>query len=114
MERGRVFAFRGAWLYSKGRSVVHLVDFSPTDEAQKPDPGVVHHVASSSLGSGMKRRLQARRVEFESRQVLVGALWRIFVRDPNGVMVELNYHGAARKKGWPRRHEGSEEAEVER
>jgi catechol 2,3-dioxygenase-like lactoylglutathione lyase family enzyme len=39
------FAVPGAWLYSEGRAVVHLVDISPTIEAQKPDSGVVHHVA---------------------------------------------------------------------
>src|SRR5580700_6226229 len=39
------FAFPGAWMYSEGKPVVHLVDISSTDEQQKPDSGVVHHVA---------------------------------------------------------------------
>ena len=39
------FAFPGAWMYSEGKPVVHLVDISQTDEPQKPDSGVVHHVA---------------------------------------------------------------------
>ena len=39
------FTFPGAWMYSEGKPVVHLVDISPTDEQQKPDSGVVHHVA---------------------------------------------------------------------
>jgi catechol 2,3-dioxygenase-like lactoylglutathione lyase family enzyme len=89
------FAFPGAWLYSEGRAVVHLVDISPTDEAQKPDSGVVHHVAFISRDfAGMKRRLQAKDVEFEARQVPGGELWQIFIRDPNGVMIELNYEAA--------------------
>jgi len=93
------FVFPGAWLYSEGHAVVHLVDISPTDEAQKPDSGVVHHVAFVSRDfAGMKKRLQARGVEFEARQVPGGALWQIFVRDPNGVMIELNYE-AAREQG---------------
>ena len=92
------FAFPGAWLYSEGRAVVHLVDISPTDEAQKPDSGVVHHVAFISRDfAGMKQRLQARGVEFEARQVPGGALWQIFIRDPNGVMIELNYEAAKEK-----------------
>lgn len=92
------FAFPGAWMYSEGRAVVHLVDISPTDEAQKPDSGVVHHVAFVSRGfAGMKQRLQARGVEFEARQVPGGELWQIFVRDPNGVMIELNYEAAKEK-----------------
>ena len=39
------FAFPGAWMYSEGKAVVHLVDISKTEEPQKPDSGVVHHVA---------------------------------------------------------------------
>ena len=89
------FAFPGAWLYSEGRAVVHLVDISPTDEPQKPDSGVVHHVAFASQGfRGMKQRLQAKGVEFEAREVPGGDLWQIFIRDPNGVMIELNYESA--------------------
>src|SRR3974390_3828602 len=44
------FAFPGAWMYSEGKAVVHIVDISKTDEAQKPDSGVVHHVAFVSRG----------------------------------------------------------------
>ena len=55
------FAFPGAWMYSEGKPVVHLVDISPTDEPQKPDSGVVHHVAFASQGfTGMKQRLKSK------------------------------------------------------
>ncbi len=92
------FAFPGAWLYSEGRAVVHLVDISPTDEEQKPDSGVVHHVAFISRGfDDMKQRLAKKGVEFEARQVPGGELWQIFIRDPNGVMIELNYEAAKEK-----------------
>src|SRR5260363_266975 len=64
------FAFPGAWMYSEGRAVVHLVDISPTSEAQKPDSGVVHHVAFVSRGfAAMKARLAAKGMPFEARQV---------------------------------------------
>ena len=53
------FAFPGAWMYSEGKAVVHIVDISKTDEPQKPDSGVVHHVAFASRGfDGMRERLQ--------------------------------------------------------
>ena len=46
-------------MYSEGKAVVHLVDISKTDEPQKPDSGVVHHVAFASSGfDGMKQRLE--------------------------------------------------------
>jgi catechol 2,3-dioxygenase-like lactoylglutathione lyase family enzyme len=89
------FAFPGAWMYSEGTPVVHLVDISATDEAQKPDSGVVHHVAFISTGfDGMKERLRSKGMAFDSRQVPGGELWQIFVGDPNGVMIELNYEAA--------------------
>jgi catechol 2,3-dioxygenase-like lactoylglutathione lyase family enzyme len=93
------FNFPGAWMYSEGRPVVHLVDISPTTEPQKPDSGVVHHVAFASRDfNGMKRRLQSKGMAFDTRQVPGGELWQIFVRDPNGVMIELNYE-AAKEQG---------------
>jgi catechol 2,3-dioxygenase-like lactoylglutathione lyase family enzyme len=89
------FAFPGAWLYSEGRPVVHLVDIAPTDEPQKPDSGVVHHIAFVSTGfNDMKQRLSAKGVKFETLEVPGGEYWQIFVRDPNGVMIELNYDTA--------------------
>ena len=89
------FAFPGAWMYSEGKAVVHLVDISATDEPQKPDSGVVHHVAFASTGfDGMADRLKSRAMPFEARQVPGGEPWQIFVNDPNGVMIELNYEAA--------------------
>jgi len=89
------FAFPGAWMYSEGKAVVHLVDIAATDEPQKADSGVVHHVAFASRGfDGMKQRLNSRGMQFEARQVPGGDLWQIFVNDPNGVMIELNYDAA--------------------
>jgi len=76
------FAFPGAWMYSEGKAVVHLVDISPTEEPQKADSGVVHHVAFVSRG-------------FDAS----GDLWQIFVNDPNGVMIELNYEAAKEQGG---------------
>ncbi len=82
--------------------MVHPVDISLTDEPQKPDSGVVHHVAFVSHGfDGMKQRLQSKGMEFESHQVPGGDLWQIFVHDPNGVMIELNYEAAREQGGGP-------------
>ena len=68
------FAFPGAWMYSEGRPVVHLVDISRTDEPQKPDSGVVHHVAFISRNfAGMKQQLESGGFKHEARQVPGGA-----------------------------------------
>ncbi len=93
------FAFPGAWMYSEGQAVVHLVDISPTDEAQKPDSGVVHHVAFVSPGFSQDESSGCRRkgVRVRGARGAGGDLWQIFVRDPNGVMIELNYETAKEK-----------------
>lgn len=89
------FAFPGAWMYSEGRAVVHLVDISATQEAQKPDSGVVHHVAFVSDGfKAMKDRLSAKKIDFQDVAVPGNELWQIFITDPNGVVIELNYETA--------------------
>ena len=94
------FAFPGAWMYSEGKAVVHIVDISKTDEQQKPDSGVVHHVAFASRGfDGMKQRLESKKMPYDARQVPGGDLWQIFVDDPNGVMIELNYEAAKERTG---------------
>jgi catechol 2,3-dioxygenase-like lactoylglutathione lyase family enzyme len=92
------FTFPGAWMYSEGKPVVHIVDISNTDEQQKPDSGVVHHVAFASRGfAGMKQRLTSKCLPFDVREVPGVAVWQIFVTDPNGVMLELNYEMANEK-----------------
>ena len=42
----------------------------------------------------MKQRLESKGMKFDARQVPGGDLWQIFVDDPNGVMIELNYEAA--------------------
>jgi catechol 2,3-dioxygenase-like lactoylglutathione lyase family enzyme len=44
------FNFPGAWLYSAGHPVLHLNDISQTDKQQRPDTGVIDHVAFGSRG----------------------------------------------------------------
>jgi len=92
------FAFPGAWMYSEGKPVVHLVDISQTGEQQKPDSGVVHHVAFASRDfAGMKQRLKSKGLPFDVREVPGVDVWQIFVTDPNGVMIELNYETAKKQ-----------------
>ncbi len=86
------FAFPGAWIYSEGRAVLHLIDISGTDEAAKPDTGNIDHIAFVSRGfEAMKTHLAGGGHEFEAREVPGSSLLQIFVRDPNGVLLELNY-----------------------
>ena len=93
------FAFPGAWMYSEGKPVVHLVDISPTDEQQKPDSGVVHHVAFASRGfAGMKQRLQSKGMKYDVGRCQAAISGRFSSTTPTGCMIELNYE-AANEKG---------------
>jgi catechol 2,3-dioxygenase-like lactoylglutathione lyase family enzyme len=86
------FDFPGAWLYSDGHPVLHLNDISPTDKPQRPDSGVIDHVAFGSRGfEAMKRHLASKNVTFKVNQVPNSRRWQIFLTDPNNVMIELNF-----------------------
>ena len=92
------FSFPGAWLYSEGRAVLHLIDISQTDEQAASGSGCIDHVAFVSSGfEAMKKHLASTGYEYEARIVPGGRLWQIFVRDPNGVLLELNYEAAKEK-----------------
>ena len=82
------FAFPGAWMYSEGKPVVHLVDISKTDEPQKPDSGVVHHVAFASQGfAGMKQRGWGRIINIASAHGLIASPFKAaYVAAKHGVV----------------------------
>jgi len=86
------FDFPGAWLYSDGHPVLHLNDISPTDTPQRPDSGVIDHVAFGSSGfEEMKQRLAQKGVQFRVNNVPNSTRRQIFLTDPNNVLIELNY-----------------------
>jgi catechol 2,3-dioxygenase-like lactoylglutathione lyase family enzyme len=86
------FDFPGAWLYSEGHPVLHLNDISPTDTPQRPDSGVIDHVAFGSRGfETMKQHLESKGVEFRVNVVPNSTRRQIFVTDPNNVLIELNF-----------------------
>ena len=86
------FDFPGAWLYSDGHPVLHLNDISPTDRPQRPDSGVIDHIAFGSRGfEAMKRHLAQKGVGFRVNEVPNSTRRQIFLTDPNNVLIELNY-----------------------
>jgi len=86
------FDFPGAWLYSEGIPVLHLNDIAGLDRAQAEGTGVIEHIAFRSRGFGaMKQRLEDLDVPHSVHQVPGRPLWQIFLNDPNGVEIELNF-----------------------
>src|SRR6267143_428827 len=57
------FAFPGAWMYSEGKAVVHLVDISKTDEPQWRDGRTELRGRQGARDSGARRAPGRRRSE---------------------------------------------------
>ena len=86
------FDFPGAWLYSEGHPVLHLNDISPTDKPQRPDSGVIDHIAFGSRGfEAIKQHLTRKGVPFRANEVPNSTRRQIFLTDPNNVLIELNF-----------------------
>ena len=92
------FDFPGAWLYSEGHPVLHLNDISPTDKPQRPDSGVIDHIAIGSRGfEAIKQHLTRKGVPFRANEVPNSTRRQIFLTDPNNVLIELNFDVANEK-----------------
>ena len=92
------FDFPGAWLYSEGHPVLHLNDISPTDKPQRPDSGVIDHIAFGSRGfEAIKQHLAGKGVAFRVNEVPNSTRRQIFLTDPNNVLIELNFDVANEK-----------------
>jgi hypothetical protein len=71
---------------------LHLNDISHSDKQQRPDSGVIDHVAFSSSGfEATKQHLSSKGVPYRVNQVPNSVRWQIFLRDPNNVEIELNF-----------------------
>jgi catechol 2,3-dioxygenase-like lactoylglutathione lyase family enzyme len=95
------FPFRGHWLYLGGVPVVHLVEASDNAGAWGRDlviptaedgTGSFDHVAFRGDDFGkMRAQLAQAGVTFKERIVPGGRLSQLFVPDPEGVLVEINF-----------------------
>ncbi|GAC1339953.1 MAG: VOC family protein [Acetobacteraceae bacterium] len=88
--------FAGYWLYTGGQPTVHLIGPRESEagmpERQVAPTGLFDHIAfSCSDLAGMKQRLASSAIEYEERVVPRDRQTQLFLRDPNGIMVELNY-----------------------
>ncbi len=81
----------GAWLYCGEKAVVHLVGVEKND---KSGGGTIDHVAFRANGfDTMRASLQERGVAFSEMAIPGFNVRQIFVNDPDGVKVELNFFG---------------------
>ncbi|MGE0314764.1 MAG: VOC family protein [Lautropia sp.] len=105
------FPFPGYWLGVGGGVQVHLApDDIPNRElyflgtppgAAGDNSGAIDHVAFvASDPRAMLERLRARGVPVRSRFLSASKLYQLFVTDPDGITIELNFNGVADVSGW--------------
>ncbi len=100
------FKFPVCWLYIGGTDVIHITEGGKSVSAnrmqylgQQSDAvqgtGVIDHVAFRATGlKEMMTHLNANKVAFSKRQVDDQGLFQLFLMDPNGIKVELNFPNA--------------------
>ena len=106
------FPFPGLWMYrgdhaDMANAVVHIIGLDLADpqaltrylgdrsEASLAGSGAVDHIAFHADGlAAMLAHLQAQGVPFRERSVASVGLHQVFLDDPCGVMIELNYPAA--------------------
>ena len=83
--------FPGAWLYSNGQAVLHIIGGRPLP-AQRA--GVIDHMAFSARGlRAVADRLDGAGIKYELRQQRGSKTWQLFCHDPSGAKVELSETG---------------------
>lgn len=105
------FNFPGAWLYQStesgeivGASVVHIVGINTDGSAglndylgdkplsQQTGSAALDHIAFTATDiDDMYTRLAQHRIKYRERKVPAMDLHQIFVEDPDGVTIELNF-----------------------
>lgn len=97
------FPFPGVWLYQDAIAVVHVVGIDPNNpdglkgylgdkDMNATGTGTIDHVAfTASDLTAMRARFQTAGIAFRERQVPSLQLDQVFLEDPNGVTIELNF-----------------------
>lgn len=85
------FRSAGYWLYLGDQAVVHLVQRGP-DEPVDPGSGNLDHVAFRGVDlDGTRQALHAAGIPFREAVVPRDKTMQIFVHDPDGIKLELNF-----------------------
>ena len=105
------FPFPGYWLGVNGKIQVHMgpdgIDnahlyyLGTPKNAVTDHAGVVDHIAFvASEPGGFIRRFKERGLDFQPRSLPEFDLYQIFVKDPNGLTIELNFFGLKDVTDW--------------
>ena len=101
------FQFPGAWLYVDGVAVVHIIAVDSEDSSSLSldfdsemgasvltGSGALDHIAFRAKDPELViSQLKVNGYEYRERDIPSMNLFQIFVEDPNGITIELNYWG---------------------
>lgn len=91
------FPFDGHWLYAGDRPVVHLM--ARPSQGVGSDQATLNHVAFAIPDlEAAKAQLTGLGVAFREIGVPDAPIRQLFLQDPNGIAIELNYLGAETAK----------------
>lgn len=81
------------WMFdAAGRPLFHLSTRGGAAGEDAADTGALHHVALSCTGHAeMVARLDGLGLDYARNEVPAAGVRQLFVRDPNGVLLELNF-----------------------
>ena len=83
----------GFWLYIEDRDVLHLITPKEGD-GRSPQKSSFDHVAFKTANyNGVLKKLQSLSIPFEVKPIPGMTAHQIFLRDPAGNRVELNFDG---------------------
>jgi catechol-2,3-dioxygenase len=86
------FASDGYWLYAGDHALVHLVVADDAVTAETDEQNTLNHVAfACSRREAFERRLEAAGVPFRRATVPDTRIHQLFVEDPAGNGIELNF-----------------------
>lgn len=91
------FSFDGHWLYAGDRPVVHLMS-RPTAGAGSDQASLNHYAFAIGDIEAVAARLTGLGVPFREIGVPDAPIRQLFLQDPNGITIELNYLGAETAK----------------
>jgi catechol-2,3-dioxygenase len=87
----------GYWLYAGGKDIVHLTEAPEEEYRPARAAGTLDHVAfTCSDVESFRRRLMSHRIPFTSEEVPLTGELQIFLTDPAGNGIELNFAGGHR------------------
>ncbi len=99
------FKFPVCWLYLGDQDVIHIGEANASANQRKylgepgksdgAGTGALDHIAFRATGlTATLAHLRQRKIEFMARQVDDQGLYQLFLHDPNGIKIELNFAAA--------------------